>query len=114
MQQDRPVNGSSRELLYTGGENSTAEFTGAVRLWQGDKAETVVQGDKITVESKTGNLTAQGSVLSTMIVQDIESDNEACASRRDRRVRDSRWSMKTLRGELPTPPRHAWSDRTGI
>jgi LPS export ABC transporter protein LptC len=70
MQQDRPVNGSSREFLYTGGENSVAEFTGAVRLWQGEKAETVVQGEKITVEGKTGNLTAQGSVLSTMIVQD--------------------------------------------
>jgi LPS export ABC transporter protein LptC len=70
MQQDRPVNGSSRELVYTGGENSTAEFTGAVRLWQGDKAETVIQGEKITVEGKTGNLTAQGSVLSTMMVQD--------------------------------------------
>ena len=70
MQQDRPVNGSSRELVYTGGESSTAEFTGAVRLWQGEKAETVIQGEKITVDSKTGNLTAQGSVLSTMIVQD--------------------------------------------
>ena len=71
MQQDRPVNGSSRELVYTGGEKaSTVEFTGAVRLWQGDKAETVIQGDKITVDSKSGNLDAQGSVLSTMIVQD--------------------------------------------
>ena len=60
MQQDRPVNGSSRELLYTGGESSTAEFTGAVRLWQGDKAETVIQGDKITVDSKTGNLDCPG------------------------------------------------------
>ena len=70
MQQDRPVNGSSRELVYTGGESSTAEFTGAVRLWQGDKAETVIQGEKVTVDSKTGNLDAHGSVLSTMLVQD--------------------------------------------
>jgi LPS export ABC transporter protein LptC len=68
MQQDRPVNVSSRELLYTGGENSIAEFTGAAALWQ--DAETRINGDKISIEGATGNLTAQGSVLSLMVVQD--------------------------------------------
>ena len=70
MQQDLPVNGTSHELLYSGGDAPSAEFTGAARLWQGDKAETVVKGDSITVETKTGNLSARGSVISTMIVQD--------------------------------------------
>lgn len=71
MQQDRPVNGTSLELVYTGGDAPTAVFTGAARLWQGDKGETVVKGDSITVETNSGNLTARGSVISTMIVQDI-------------------------------------------
>jgi lipopolysaccharide export system protein LptA len=70
MQQDRPVNGSSRELLYTGGAASTAEFTGAVRLWQGEKAETIIAGEKISIDGRTGDLTAQGSVNSVMNVQD--------------------------------------------
>jgi lipopolysaccharide export system protein LptA len=70
MQKDQPVNGTSKELVYTGGDASTVEFTGAVRLWQGEKAETVIQADKVSVDSKTGNLTAQGSVLSMMLVQD--------------------------------------------
>jgi lipopolysaccharide export system protein LptA len=70
MQQDQPVNGTSREMLYTGGEASTAEFTGGVRLWQGEKAETVIQGEKVSIDSATGNLAAQGSVLSMMLVQD--------------------------------------------
>jgi LPS export ABC transporter protein LptC len=68
MQQDRPVNATSKELLYSGGAASTAEFTGAVVLWQ---ADTRVQGEKVIVEGKTGNLTAQGSVMSLMVVQDV-------------------------------------------
>ena len=73
MKQDRPVNGTSTELIYTGGQESSAEFIGAAQLWQeGDKAEvTRIKGDKISVDGKTGNLTAQGSVISTMSVQDV-------------------------------------------
>jgi LPS export ABC transporter protein LptC len=71
MQQDQPVNGTSRELNYTGGDASTAEFTGGVRLWQGEKADTVIQAEKVSVDSKTGNLAAQGSVLSMMLVQEL-------------------------------------------
>jgi len=68
MQQDRPVNVSSRELIYAGGEHSTAEFIGAAALWQ--DAETRINGEKILVDSKTGNVNAQGSVISLMFVQD--------------------------------------------
>ena len=68
MQQDRPVNGTSRELLYTGGAASTAEFTGGVVLWQ---ADTRIQGEKVIVDGKTGNLNAQGTVMSLMVVQDV-------------------------------------------
>ncbi|HEY0284152.1 MAG TPA: LPS export ABC transporter periplasmic protein LptC [Vicinamibacterales bacterium] len=71
MKQDQPVNGVSRELAYTGGENSTIELTGTVMLVQGDKSETQIKGDKIAIDGKTGNLLAQGSVISLMFVQDV-------------------------------------------
>jgi lipopolysaccharide export system protein LptA len=71
MKQDQPVNGLSKELLYTGGDASTVELNGAATLVQGEKAETNVKADKITVDGKTGNLVAQGAVISQMIVQDV-------------------------------------------
>src|SRR5687767_8254574 len=71
MKQDQPVNGVSRELVYSGGENGSIELTGAVMLVQGEKSETQIKGDKILIEGKTGNLLAQGSVISQMLVQDV-------------------------------------------
>ena len=71
MKQDQPVNGVSRELVYTGGENSSIELTGAVMLVQGEKSETQIKGEKVVIDGKTGNLVAQGSVISQMVVQDI-------------------------------------------
>ena len=40
-------------------------------LVQGEKSETQIKGDKISIDGKTGNLLAQGSVISQMIVQDV-------------------------------------------
>ena len=71
MRQDQPVNGVSRELVYTGGENASIELIGSVILVQGEKSETQIRGEKITIDGKTGNLVAQGSVISQMIVQDV-------------------------------------------
>jgi len=71
MKQDQPVNGVSRELVYTGGENPSIELTGTVMLVQGEKSDTQIKGEKISIDGKTGNLVAQGSVISQMIVQDV-------------------------------------------
>jgi LPS export ABC transporter protein LptC len=71
MKQDQPVNGVSRELVYVGGENGSIELTGTVILVQGDKSETQIKGEKISIDGKTGNLIAQGSVISQMLVQDV-------------------------------------------
>jgi LPS export ABC transporter protein LptC len=71
MKQDLPVNSVSRELVYTGGENGSMELTGAVMLVQGEKSETQIKGEKISIDGKTGNLLAQGSVISQMVVQDV-------------------------------------------
>ncbi len=50
MKQDQPVNGLSRELSYTGGDASTLELIGAATLVQGEKAETNIKAEKITVD----------------------------------------------------------------
>jgi len=75
MKQDQPVQGVSRELNYTGGENGSIELTGTatvpVMLVQGEKSETQIKGEKIAIDGKTGNLVAQGSVISQMVVQDF-------------------------------------------
>jgi LPS export ABC transporter protein LptC len=49
MKQDQPVQGVSNELVYTGGENGSIEFTGAVMLVQGEKSETQIKGNKISI-----------------------------------------------------------------
>ena len=41
-------------------------------LVQGEKSETQIKGDKVAIDGKTGNLLAQGSVISQMVVQDID------------------------------------------
>jgi lipopolysaccharide export system protein LptA len=71
MRQDQPVSGLSRELVYTGGADSSAEFIGTVTLVQGEKIDTKIQAEKILLNSKNGNLSAEGSVLSLMNVQDL-------------------------------------------
>lgn len=73
MKQDQPVQGVSSKLNYTGGENGTIELTGTVMLVQGEKSETQIKGEKIVIDGKTGNLVAQGSVISQMVVQDLNS-----------------------------------------
>jgi lipopolysaccharide export system protein LptA len=71
MKQDQPVQGVSHELNYTGGENGSIELTGTVMLVQGEKSETQIKGEKIVIDGKTGNLVAEGSVISQMVVQDL-------------------------------------------
>ena len=56
MQQDRPVNGKSRRArVLRAARRRPPEFTGRCELWQGDNGD-IIQGDKITVDGKTGNL----------------------------------------------------------
>jgi lipopolysaccharide export system protein LptA len=77
MQQDRDVNGSSDKLTYDGTNGSTAEFSGNARLFQG---ETVIQGQEIVIEGKTGNLRAEGAVKSTIFVNDVDPDTKKSKS----------------------------------
>ena len=66
---DQPVNVTADALDYDGAV-SRAVYTGHGRLWQG---ESVVLGDTITVDSRSGNLKAEGSVRSTLMVQQTDA-----------------------------------------
>jgi lipopolysaccharide export system protein LptA len=44
---------------------------------QGEKSETQIRGEKIVIDGKTGNLVAQGSVISQMVVQDVNPTTKA-------------------------------------
>ena len=66
---DQPVNVTADALDYDGSV-SRAVYTGNGRLWQD---ESVVLGDTITVDSRSGNLKAEGSVRSTLMVQQTDA-----------------------------------------
>jgi lipopolysaccharide export system protein LptA len=62
LKQSEPVNVTANRLEYDGA-NSRATYTGAARLWQTD---TVVRGDTITLDQKSGNLHATTNVVTVM------------------------------------------------
>jgi LPS export ABC transporter protein LptC/lipopolysaccharide transport protein LptA len=72
LAEDQPVNVTADALDYDGA-TSRAVYTGKSRLWQG---ESVVQGDRITVDSKSGNLKAEGSVRSTLMLQQTDTETK--------------------------------------
>ena len=63
LKQDQPVNVSSNRLHYDGG-NAVAIYDGNARLWQEDGS--TIRSDKITLEDKSGNLRADGNVITLM------------------------------------------------
>jgi lipopolysaccharide export system protein LptA len=65
LKQDQPVNVISNRLDYDGVAEAT--YSGNALLWQ-DKSR--IQADTIVLNDDTGNLTARGSVRTTMMLQD--------------------------------------------
>jgi lipopolysaccharide export system protein LptA len=65
LKQDQPVNVTSNRLDYDGVAEAT--YSGNALLWQ-DKSR--IQADTIVLNDDTGNLTARGSVRTTMMLQD--------------------------------------------
>ena len=61
--------GLSRSSVYRR-ESSNVEFIGAANVWQGGKTGDADKADKVVIDGKTGNMAAQGSVVSQMMVQD--------------------------------------------
>ena len=69
LEQDQPVNATSAKMDYDG-TAGVATYTGQAKLWQ---EKTQVQGDVITVDDKSGNLTAQGHVRSVMFFDEVDT-----------------------------------------
>jgi lipopolysaccharide export system protein LptA len=64
MKQDQPVNVRSNRLTYDGA-NALASYEGSAKLWQDD---TIIEGDRIVLEDKTGNLRSTTKVRTLMVL----------------------------------------------
>jgi LPS export ABC transporter protein LptC/lipopolysaccharide transport protein LptA len=64
LKRDQPVNVTANEMAYDG-HASRAVYTGAAQLWQG---ETTIKGSAITIDDKTGDLSAAGPVTTTSVM----------------------------------------------
>jgi lipopolysaccharide export system protein LptA len=69
LRDDAPANVTAAALDYDGAADK-AVYTGSARLWQ---AQTAIAADTITIDEKTGNLTANGSVRSTLPFEQLDS-----------------------------------------
>jgi lipopolysaccharide export system protein LptA len=78
LKQDQPVRVTAATLQYDGAI-SKATYNGTAQLWQGD---TSVKAESIVIDSKTGDLTGAGSVVTTTM---LEQTNET--TKKKERVR---------------------------
>ena len=60
LKEDDPVNVTANRLTYKG-SGSAAVYSGAATMWQGD--ETTIKGETIAIDDRTGNLRAEGKVM---------------------------------------------------
>jgi lipopolysaccharide export system protein LptA len=70
LKQDQPVNVTAADLDYDGAA-SRAVYKGAAQLWQG---ETSVKGTTITIDDKTGDLSADGPVTTTTMLEQVNKE----------------------------------------
>ena len=72
LKSDQPVNVIGDELDYDG-VASKATYTGAALLWQ---ADTSVKGASITIDDKSGDLSASGPVTTTALLEQLDKDKK--------------------------------------
>jgi len=72
LKQDQPVKVTAASLQYDGA-TSKATYEGMAQLWQGD---TSVKGDLVGIDSKTGDLWASGSVVTTTMLDQTDKDKK--------------------------------------
>jgi lipopolysaccharide export system protein LptA len=72
LKQNQPVNVTAASLRYDGAM-SGAIYEGAAQLWQGD---TSIKGDTIGIDSKTGDISASGSVVTTTMLDQVGKDQK--------------------------------------
>jgi lipopolysaccharide export system protein LptA len=83
LKSDKPVFVNSNRLEYDG--TSNAVYSGDARLFQD---QTTVAGDTITLDDKTGNLTATQSVRTVMFLDDVDPKTKQRKSTRTTAVAD--------------------------
>ncbi len=69
LEQDRPVYVASNKLSYDG--VSEATYTGKARLWQ-DNSQSKIDAETIVLNDRSGNLTAQTNVTTTMLLSNAD------------------------------------------
>lgn len=84
LKSDKPVFVNSNRLEYDG--TSNAVYTGDARLFQD---QTSVAGARITLDDKTGNLTATKSVKTVMFLDDVDPKTKERKSTRTTAVADT-------------------------
>ena len=73
LKQDKPVYATADNLVYDS-TASLARYTGNAQLWQG---ETTIKGDTIVVDDQKGDLSASGSVVSKMLLDQVNDKTKA-------------------------------------
>lgn len=73
LKEDQPANVTAAALDYDG-RTERATYTGDARLWQGD---TVIQGETIVLDDKTGNLEARTNVRAQFLIRDEHAAADA-------------------------------------
>jgi len=73
LKQDQPVLATADALAYDGLKH-LAIYTKDARLWQGD---TAISGDTVTVDDAGGNLSSQGHVRSTLILEQTDAKSKS-------------------------------------
>ena len=84
LKQDQAVTVTADGLIFDGGANKTT-YDGRANLWQTD---TSIKATSITIDSRSGDLTASGSVLTTTILE--QTDKEKKTKQRVRSTATSR------------------------
>jgi lipopolysaccharide export system protein LptA len=72
LKQDEAVNVTADALKYDGDAN-TATYDGHAQLFQ---TETSIRGGSITIDSKTGDLAASGSVVTTTVLEQTDKEKK--------------------------------------
>lgn len=68
LSNDEPVNVTSNRLEYKG--TASAVYSGDVKLWQG--ADTTIKAATMSIDDKSGNLTATGGAQTSFLVEDSD------------------------------------------
>ncbi len=72
LKQDQAVNITADRLGYDG-DTSRATYQGNAYLWQ---SETSIKGDAIGIDDKSGDLSADGSVVTTTTIDQVDKDKK--------------------------------------